>query len=206
MIRQLPVIVLVLGLCTLANGDAPTAPSTLEIQTLTPIDSIPTVAEIVNIAGPDPVGRLRELALAPMDGSVDFSVRLRAIRALPQFCTAVPTCRDLDDANMHPARRAVRDVIASISPTTDGQSILQLRAAIESLGVIKSTQQSDVDLLVPFLEHTNRDIRATTARALRDLCLVSATQPLRTRYQQEQVAQVQVAISAALGELDVCSP
>ena len=204
MIRQLPVLVLVLCLCTLANGNPP-APSTLEIQTLTPIDSVPPLAEIVNIAGPDPVSRLRDLALDG-SGATDFGVRLRAIRALPQFCTAVPTCRELDDANMHPARLAVRDVIASVRSTTNGQSILQLRAAIESLGVIKSTRQSDVDLLVPFLEHTNRDIRATTARALRDLCLVSATQPLRTRYQQEQVAQVQVAISAALGELDVCSP
>lgn len=195
--------VALVGVCSLPATSDPTAiPSGAETDALTPIDSVPTLAQILSVAGPDPINRLRELALST---DADFGVRLRAIRAFPQFCTTQSPCKD-PDANMHPARQAVREVIAGIVPTDkDGQTILRLRAAIESLGVIKSSQQSDVDLLIQFLEHPSRDIRAATARALRDLCLPTASNPLRVRYEQEPVAMVRLAISAALSDLDQCS-
>ncbi len=207
MIRRLAVsrgvgALAVIALCALpARGADPV--SSLEAHTLTPIDTIPTLSEIVEVAGPDPIARLRDLALS---GSTDFGVQLRAIRALPQFCAPTPTCADLGDSPVHPARLAVQEVLTSVSPiSTDGRSILRLRAAIEALGAIKSGQQSDVDLLLPFLDHPSRDIRAATARALRDLCLASAIAPLRTRHEQEPVAQVRLQISAALGDLAQCS-
>jgi hypothetical protein len=204
MTRVSTVIVLVAVAAIPALGADPVSLSTNEIHALTPIDSIPTKADITNVAGPDPVGRLRDLAL---DGNTDFGVRVRAIRALPQFCNSVPSCKDQGDSPIHEARQAVRDVIATIVfDDVSGRTILQLRAAIEALGVIKSAQQSDVDVLLPYLDHTSRDIRITTARALRDLCLDTAIQPLRTRYDQEPVLSVRLAISGALGDLDVCSP
>jgi len=202
MMRRLPATMIVLALCALpARGADP--PSSVELHALTTIDAAPTMAELIDIAGPDPVGRLRDLSLS---STTDFGVRLRAIRALPQFCNTIPSCKDAGDLAPHPARLAVLDILAGISPTdSDGKSILRLRAAIEALGAVKSGQQSDVDRLLPFLDHQNRDIRTTTARALRDLCLGTAVTPLRTRYEQESIAQVRLAISAALGDLQQCS-
>jgi HEAT repeat protein len=132
---------------------------------------------------------------------------LRAIRALPQFCTAqLPHCKDDSDAAMSPVRTAVRDVINSVAPTDrDGRSLLRLRAGIEALGAVGSGEQSDVDTLVAFLGHPSRDIRYATARALRDLCIQTAITPLRNRYDEETVPQVSLAISAALGDLAQCS-
>jgi HEAT repeat protein len=197
-------VIAILGLCALPahGGDPPTTP---EIHTLTPIDTLPTRDEILNLH-PDPVPRLRELALDEQQNA-DFGVRLRAIRALPQFCNSVPSCQGDTDANMHPSRAAIREVISSVSPSDrDGRTILRLRAGIESLGSVKSAKQSDVDLLIPFLGHSSRDVRAATARALRDICLPTAEAPLRNRYDEEAVTQVRLAISAALGDLAVCSP
>jgi len=71
-----------------------------------------------------------------------------------------------------------------------------LRATIEALGVLRVPD--DVTLLVPQLNHPSRDIRAATARALRDLGNTQAIVPLRARYDQDQVDQVKVAISDAL--------
>jgi HEAT repeat protein len=195
--------VILVALCVLpAHGaDPPTIP---ELHTLTPIDTLPTEAEILDLHA-DPVPRLRELALSV---DADFGVRLRAIRALPQFCNnMVPSCQDDTDGNMHPSRSAIREVIEGVAPNDrDGRAILRLRAGIEALGAVKSAKQSDVDLLIPFLAHLSRDVRAATARALRDLCLPTAIAPLRNRYDEETVEQVRLAISAALGDLAVCSP
>ncbi|MBA2542683.1 MAG: HEAT repeat domain-containing protein [Deltaproteobacteria bacterium] len=168
------------------------------------MDSIPTTDQILKFA-PDPVPHLRGLALST---ATDFGVRLRAIRALPQFCSAqVPHCEDDSDGAMSPVRAAVRDVILSVGVAErDGRSMLRLRAGIEALGATKSGEQSDVDMLVRFLDHPSRDIRYATARALRELCIQTAITPLRNRYDQETVDQVRLAISAALGDLAQCSP
>ena len=194
-------IVAVLSLSVLPAQSA--GPESDEIFLLTPIDSLPTRNQIVSVA-PDPIARLSELSLST---TADFGMSLRAIRALPQFCVGTgPTCQEDSDSQMHPVRTAVRDVIASISPgDRSGKSLLRLRAAIEALGAIQSGEQSDVDLLIPLLDHTSRDIRFATARALRELCMPSAEAALRNRYEDETVPQVRLAISAALGDLEQCS-
>ena len=198
--RALPVTAM-LSLAVLPARGAD--PDNIELHTLTLMDTLPTRGQIMAFAA-DPVPRLANLALSE---ATDFGVRLRATRALPQFCSAsVPTCKDDSDADMHPIRAAVRDVITSVgADDRDGKSLLRLRAGIEALGAIQSGEQSDVDLLIPFLGHASRDIRFATAHALRDLCIASAETALRNRYEDEPVAQVRLAISAALGELEQCS-
>jgi len=193
----------VVGLLSLGALPAHTDPALTELHTLTLIDTLPTRDQILKFA-PDPVPHLAGLALSP---GADFGVRLRATRALPQFCaTTVPACKDDSDLQMSPIRTAVRSVIASVSPVDrDGRSILRLRAGIEALGAIQSGEPSDVDVLVPFLNHPGRDIRFATARALRELCIQSAEAPLRNRYEDELVPQIRLAISKALGDLEQCS-
>jgi hypothetical protein len=194
-------VITVLALCVLpAHGGGEQAS---ELHTLTPIDTLPTKDQILNLHS-DPVPYLRGIAFAP---DADFGVQIRAIRALPQFCNTVPSCQTDTDANMHPSRAAIREVIASVSASDRaGRAVLRLRAGIEALGSVKSEKQSDVDVLIPFLGHSSRDVRAATARALRDICLPTAEAPLRNRYDEEPIAQVRLAISAALGDLAVCSP
>ncbi len=196
--------VYVIALLSIGVLPAQSEPPAIETHTLTLIDALPTKAQIQAAFSADPVPELTALALS---GSTDFGVRLRAIRALPQFCSAIaPACKDDSDAQMHPIRTAVRSVITSVAPNDRaGRSLLRLRAGIEALGTIASGEQSDVDLLVPLLDHPSRDVRFATARSLRELCMQSAVTPLRNRYDEEPVPQVRLAISAALGELAQCS-
>jgi len=79
-----------------------------------------------------------------------------------------------------------------------GKELLVLRGVIEALGACPDKQPTDVDLLVPMLENQSRDIRATTASALRDLGNTNAITPLSNRLNNEQVDQVRIAISKAL--------
>jgi hypothetical protein len=189
----LVLVVAVFGVPAAVTGEVP-QPSELEIQTLTPIDSLPTKEELVtNVTGPDQVARLEELALNP---TVDFGVQLRAIRAIPHFCVAPCSGSPRD---------ALINILQKVPADRAGRTLLRLRAVIESLGVAKSGAPADVDLLVPYLDDASRDIRAATARALRDMCQTNAIVPLRARYQHEQVDQVRLAISAALRDLDQCS-
>jgi hypothetical protein len=168
------------------------------MHALSPIDSLPTKESLELVfANEDPLVELSEIA---QDTTKDFGIRLRAIRALPHFC---PTPSPCDGTLAHDTLVAM---IGAISPTDlDGKTLLELRAAIEALGVAKSGDPNDVTLLVPLLDHASRDIRAATARALRDMCNTQAIVPLRTRYQSEQVAQVRLAISTALRDLGQCS-
>jgi hypothetical protein len=202
--KRAPGVIAMLALAVLPAHSADPAPTVEETHTLTQIDAVPTKAQIELASLTPVVPRLRELALST---SVDFGIQLRAIRALPQFCQAqIPHCNEDSDAAMHPIRTTVRDVIASVpQATVTGSAILRLRAGIESLGAVASGEQSDVDLLVTFLDHPARDIRFATARALRDLCMSTAITPLRNRYDVEPVAQVRLAISAALGDIAQCS-
>jgi len=190
-------VAIIFVICATARGETPPpTPTELEIHTLSAIDSVPTKDELATyVQGPDFVARLEALAL---DSTVDFGIQLRAIRALPSFCAA--QCKDT------PPHIAVLAVIASV-PSTDhsGRALLRLRAGIEALGIVKSGKLEDVNLLVPFLDNASRDIRAATARALRDMCNTTAIVPLRARYQHEMSAQVRLAISAALRDLDQCN-
>lgn len=203
-------IVFALGLCVLpaAHGELilPLAP---EIEhALTPIDSIPTKQELEGSA----VFGSSEGALAGLVEIVenredfDFGVRLRAIRALPQYCPA-GACAGT------PAHVALDTLIRTLDPEdlpTLGHFILELRAAIEALGAANSGDPDDVLLLLPFLSNQSRDIRAATAHALGDICDPVAEVPLRARRQVEEgpsgVPHVLDAIEDALRDLDQCSP
>ena len=198
---RLPGALAIIALCAFPALGADPVPTSIEIDTLTRIDSLPTRDEVVLATGT--VARLRTLALT---ASVDFGLQLRAIRALAHFCN--PDCRpDPVTAAEHPAHAVVLEVIASVGPERSGRGILRLRAGIEALGLVRSGMDSDVELLVAFLNDASRDIRASTARALRDTCSALAIVPLRTRYNAEPATQLQVrlAISAALRDLNQCA-
>lgn len=200
--RALPGAIVLLALCTLrARGaDPDPAPTQIEIHTLTRIDAFPTKDEVLTATGT--IARLSTLA---MTETVDFGLQLRAIRALPHFCT--PDCKPNIAGQNHEAHDAVLAVIGSV-PADDrtGRGILRLRAGIEALGLIRSGKDSDVTLLVPFLDDASRDIRAATARALRSTCNTLAIAPLRNRYTSEQVKQVKLALESAIRDLSQCPP
>jgi hypothetical protein len=192
-------VIVVLGLGALsAHGDSiQLAPSVM--HAMTPIDSVPTKEELVALF---PQNTATQIAAIAQDTNVDFGVRLRAIRALPQFC--LPSC-----AGTAP-HASLRALLASVPPADQtGTSILLLRATIEAIGVSKSTDPDDVTKLAPFLDNPSRDLRAATAYALRDLCNQLAVVPLRQRYDTEMkpggIPQVRLAISAALRDLATCS-
>ena len=192
-------IPVVIALCALpARGDQQQL-ATDVMHALTPIDSIPTKEELTVIF---PTNTVTQLASIAQDAGVDFGVRLRAIRALPQFCAT--SC-----AGTTPHSTLVA-LLGSISPSdSSGSTILLLRATIEALGIARSGDPNDVNRLVPFLDSNSRDIRAAAAFALRDLCDSDAITPLRNRYNVEMgptgVPQVRLAISEALRDLGTCN-
>ena len=198
--RRVAGIILVVSLCALPALGEETQLTSDVLHTMTPIDTVPTKADIQNIL---PQNTATQLAGIAQDGNVDFGVRLRAIRALPQFCPA--SC-----AGAVPHQTLVA-LLAGVNPSEQqGQPVLLLRAIIEALGVAKSGDAADVGRLTPFLDNSSRDIRSATAFALRDLCNQAAVTPLRNRYNVEMAAngvpQVRLAISEALRDLGTCTP
>ena len=160
------------------------------INALTPIDSIPssTQIDLVHGGADEALANLQAIALS--NGGVDIGVQLRAVRSLTHYCDA--------PCGSHEAHTTLVTV-ATMPRYRDalrGSDLLVLRAAIESLGILRVP--GDVSVLVPQLDHPSRDIRAATAHALRDLGNTQAITPLRARYQAEQVDQVRIAISDAL--------
>jgi len=167
-------------------------------DTLTAIDSVPTRTDLNLAFQNDPALALTTLVQVANDANFpDVGVRLRAIHALAKYCTASP-CAASDVAHT-----TVTSVISSAQAETAGSPLLLLRAAIETLGPMGVS--NDVGVLVPLLNHDSRDIRAATARALRDLCNATAITPLRVRYAKEPTDQVRLAISEALRILDQCT-
>lgn len=190
-------IVGLIALCALPARGAEDQLTPTVKHALTPIDANPTKEELVRIFPQDAVIQLAQIARDP---SVDFGVRLRAIRSLPHFCP-VTSC-----VNSLPHDTVVA-LIAGVAPGDhSGPTILLLRAAIETLGVTRSGDPNDVTRLVPFLDNASRDIRAATARALRDLCDPQAMPALRTRQLVETVPQVNEALDDAVRDLGQCSP
>jgi hypothetical protein len=152
---------------------------------LTPIDSLPTAQQLdVAFQGQ----ALVELSAIANAGGNDVGVRLRAIHALVNYCAPCSTTAT--------AHQTLAGLVSDNANVLSGSQLLVLRASIEALGPLQVS--SDVQLLTPLLDHPNRDIRATTANSLRDLCNSAAIEPLRVRYSQETVPQVQLAISQAL--------
>lgn len=168
-------------------------------NTLTQIDTVPTKTQIDTAfgSGADPVTNLSAIA---QDLDSDAGVRVRAIHGLGKYCASPCPSDDV----VHEA------LVALINANKDesiGQPLVLLRAAVETLGALDipaDSSQPDVDLLVGLLDHTSRDIRASSARALRDLCNTTAVVPLRTRYTVESTEQVKLAISDALRVLEQC--
>ncbi len=197
MMKYATIVVLVAMFAIPARGDQMQL-TTNVMHALTPIDSIPTKEELITIF---PMNTVTQLSSIAQDAGVDFGVRLRAIRALPQFCAA--SCAGT------PPHQTLVALLSSVPPTDQtGTTILLLRATIEALGIAKSGDPNDVTRLSPLLDNPSRDIRAATAFALRDLCNQSAVTPLRNRYNVEMgptgVPQVRLAISEALRDLGTC--
>ncbi|HEY5923607.1 MAG TPA: HEAT repeat domain-containing protein [Kofleriaceae bacterium] len=171
-------------------------------NTLTTIDSVPTKDQIDDAfdTPADAKQNLVAIATDPDPAPDAISIRLRAIHALAKYCGTPPstpcTASDL-------AHQAVTSVITATRTANAGSDVLILRAAIETLGTMKVS--ADVTILNPLLNHPSRDIRAATARALRDLCNTQAISPLTERYSGELTDQVKLAISEALRILDQCS-
>jgi HEAT repeat protein len=153
---------------------------------LTPIDSLPTTQQLDLVFQGQALAELS--AIAGAEGN-DIGVRLRAIHALVNYCTAPCAVGDT-------AHDTLASLVTANADVLSGSDLLVLRAAIEALGPLEVA--TDVNLLSPLLNHPSRDIRATTADALRDLCNTSAIEPLRVRYSEETVEQVELAISEAL--------
>lgn len=188
--RWVTAAVLALAISGGAYGDALVLTQPV-INALTPIDSMPSSTQINGVFNGSEVEALSNLtAIALAQGTVDLGVQLRAIRALTHYCKA--------PCGTHEVHTTI-ETIATTPRYRDarrGSDVLVLRAAIEALGVLRIP--GDVDILLPQLDHPSRDIRAATARALRDLGNTQAIPTLRARYQQEQVKQVSIAISDAL--------
>jgi hypothetical protein len=164
-------------------------------DTLTPIDSVPTKSQLDSVfpAG-DAQGNLAAIA---QDAATDTGVRLRAIHALGKYCTAPCASTDV-------SHESLSALITSTRNETVGESLLVLRAAIETIGPLRVS--TDVTLLTGLLDHPSRDIRAATAHALRDLCNSGAVPALIDRYRlpSETSQQVKLAISEALRVLSTC--
>jgi hypothetical protein len=194
-------VLLGLVLCALpANGSPPTDEEELA---LTPIDELPTKDAVITLVGTDPIPRLRELVLGKYRG-----VEFRAMRALPQFCT--PTCKVLDvNDPPHPAREVVLTALSRTpgpGQVRAGEDILRLRAGIETLGLMRSGAQSDLVLLVHYLDDASRDVRAAAAHALGVFCHPAADVSLAARHANEETLQVKAAIEKARDSLETCTP
>ncbi len=187
-------IVLAVGLRS-GISDSAFAISQPVFDTLTPIDSLPSsqqITTVFNNSTSEALSSLQQIAHPPGGTFVDRGVQLRAVRALIHYCAATP-CADGDPAHQTLVAIASDPIYRD---ARSGSDLLVLRAALESLGVLRVP--ADLGVLVPQLQHPSRDIRAAVARGLRDLGNTQAITPLRARYNVEQEPQVQTAISDAL--------
>lgn len=198
MMRALATIVLASGLAaSLAFATGSTANLPVKVRdTLTSIDTVPTKDQL-DFAFENQA--LSSLSTISQDVEVDVGVRVRAIHALAKYCPDPCSTTEL-------AHQSLTTLINDTKNETVGEPVILLRAAIETIGTLKVS--TDADVLVQLLDHASRDIRAASARALRDLCNDSplVTGRLRVRYTSEPTEQVKLAISEALRILGQCGP
>jgi hypothetical protein len=196
--RTILVTLVLVGAAAIASGTVMLPPP--QQNALSSIDQVPTKPQLDSVFGThnDALQGLASIAIDGSDMSGDaVAIRLRAIHALAKYCSTTPcTTNEL-------AHQSVASVIAATRMATSGSDALILRAGIETIGLMKVA--GDVSILVPLLEHPSRDIRAATARALRDLCNPVAKNSLSNRYNSEMTLQVRLAISEALRILEQCS-
>lgn len=175
-------------------------------NTLTTIDVVPTKQQIDSAFGSEQTALQNLTAIAADSDPDSVGIRLRAIHALAKYCGTPPSvpCA-ADDVAHQTVVLVIAELKASATPEAPlkGSHVLILRAAIETLGMMKVA--ADVSILAPLLEDPSRDIRAAAARGLRDLCNPQAITPLRERYNSEPTDQVKLAISEALRILAQCS-
>ena len=165
------------------------------INALTPIDSVPSSTQITQAFNNSTTEALSSLQqIANPTNFVDRGVQLRAVRALTHYCQSTP-CGAQD-----PAHLTLTQIELRYRDARFGSDLLVLRAALESLGTLRVPE--DWGILAAHLQHPSRDIRATAARALRDLGNTQAIPALRARYNIETEGptgdQVRLAISDAL--------
>lgn len=194
--KAIIVTIIVGALAAMASGTS--VPLSSQAQnTLTTIDTVPTRQQIDSAFGNQPQVALAKLSSIASDQGTDVGIRLRAIHALAKYCPATPcTADDL-------AHQSLVQLITNTRDETTGAQLLLLRAGVETIGMMRVT--ADVNLLTSLLDHPSRDIRASTAKALQDLCNTQAIPPLRVRYARESSEQVKLAISEALRILGQCS-
>ena len=186
-------------LCALpAQGDLTALPPAVK-DALSQIDTPPQKSTL-NEMFTTPDDALENLRLIALDHTVDPGVELRAIRALPTYCPPAP--QSCGAGMIH---TTLVELIDEYERSQHAPlDVLRLRAAVEALGVTRTGASSDVAELSPLLGDPSRDVRATVAQALRNLCNAEAIEPLRARLQIEQVEQVRAALAAALRDLRQC--
>jgi|GEM_PF-1488561 len=193
--RRFLVVVVVTIVAGIGVSD-PLMLSTQQQNELTTIDELPTQAQLTTTFGSGSgSAAASQLVLIATDSSQDFGIRLRAIRSLASFCPPPSGQMSGCDPNSTTHMTLTQLVDASGSAAA-GSDLLTLRAALEALGQLQVA--GDELQIAGYLDNPSRDVRATAALALRDLCNTAAIVPLRTRLQHESSAQVQLAISAAL--------
>jgi HEAT repeat protein len=193
------VLVAAVLLCTLpAEGDLPDVPAEV-VDALTQIDAAPSKATL-NAMFPTPQAALDNLRRIALDPS-NVGVQLRAIRALPAYCPAIPLpCGDT------PVHDTLASLVGDYSRSRhEPQDVMRVRTAAEALGATRSGLSADVVTLEPLLDDPSRDVRATAVRALRNVCNGDAITPLSAHYQDEKTEQVKLEIYAALRDLLQCS-
>jgi hypothetical protein len=194
---QLAAIVALGGSLT-ARGDTVPPLDPVWVDALTPIDTLPNPTYLDTVFGNQ---TLENLIMLTTNSMVDLGVQLRAIRTLVTYCPAPSVGPCGVGTGTHDTLSQIVDGYATGTMTP--QDVLRLRAAIEALGIAGRSAglNADVVRIDQFLDHPSRDVRTATAKALGNLCNTQAIQPLRTRLPNEQVPQVQLAISAALRDL-----
>jgi HEAT repeat protein len=162
------------------------------VHVLTAAAAPPTKAQILAaLQGAPPIPALLGYAL---DARVDFGARLRATRAITEFCPELPNqCR--------------QGILAVLDHAEGGtlippQRVLLLRTGIELLADAGSGLAADRMRLLAYLESPHRDVRFAAARALEHLRDPAACEVLRRRDEVEPVSQVKQAIGAAIALAD----
>jgi len=183
-------------LCALPAGADNALLTPPVVSALMSIDEVPSKAALDNAFGA--ATALDNLLNVAVDRTVDLGIELRAIRALPAYCPAPCGL----GAAAHDGLTALIDGFSAAQGTP--QDLLRLRAAVEALGATRSALATDVDELVPLLDHASRDVRATVARALGSLGNSAACAPLKAQDLHEPSLQVESAIHAAVQALGRC--
>ena len=171
----------------------------VDLDELTPIESTTTPDQLDLVLGGGSGSAadttvIETLAAIANDATQDVGVQVRAIRDLGDYA--------------EPAAHAELVSLLQAAPSTNrGPKVVLLRSAIEAfgaLGTLGATGSGDDQYLIPLLAHPSQDIRAAAALALGNLCDPDAIQALRTQFGEENVPQVQYAISEALRVLGAC--